>query len=111
MRGRKFHTGIDIKDRKLGGDPVYASRAGRVVDVRARGGYGNMVLIRHADGYSTRYAHMRKVLVRKGQEVEALQPIGTVGATGRATTPHLHFEVLTPTQQHVDPAPYIFQQR
>jgi murein DD-endopeptidase MepM/ murein hydrolase activator NlpD len=109
LRRGEMHTGIDLKDRKRGGDPVYASRAGRVVEVRSRGGYGNMVLIRHEDGYYTRYAHLRSVLVREGRAVGALEPVGTVGATGRATTPHLHFEILTPERKPVDPAPYLFQ--
>lgn len=70
-------------------------------------GYGNIVVIKHEDGFSSRYAHLKKFLVRKGQKVKALQPIGIVGRTGRASTAHLHFEILTPKARFLDPARYL----
>ncbi len=68
-----------------------------------------MVLLQHADGYFTRYAHLRAVQVRLGDQVKALQEIGIVGNTGRATTTHLHFEILTPKRRPIDPAPQLFK--
>jgi murein DD-endopeptidase MepM/ murein hydrolase activator NlpD len=108
-RGREFHPGLDLKNNARGGDPVYASRAGLVASALATGGgYGRMILLKHDDGYYTRYAHLRRIKVRKGQRVAALQPIGSVGKSGRATTPHLHFEILAPTKRALDPSPLLF---
>lgn len=104
----EFHTGIDLQLSLRGGEPVLASRAGRVVEVRRAGGYGRMVLLRHVDGFFTRYGHLRIADVRAGQSVEALQKIGRVGRSGRASGQHLHFEILTPDKRHLDPAPYLF---
>jgi len=109
QRGRKFHTGIDLKASRRGGDPVTASRGGRVIKIGRKGGYGNMILLQHPDGTMTRYAHLRRVEVGLGQAVFAGDVLGRVGATGRATTPHLHFEILTADKRTVNPAPHIFR--
>ena len=73
---------------------MFAAAAGSVIyagdEVR---GYGNMVVVKHADDLSTVYAHNSVLLVRTGDSVEAGQEIARVGDTGRATAPHLHFEV------------------
>ncbi len=108
QRGRKFHTGLDLIQTAGGGDPVFSSREGVVEAVSHRGGYGRMVLIRHGDFGFTRYAHLRKVVVRQGQTVQQGETIGYVGSSGRASGPHLHFEILTPTQKTVDPTPFLF---
>jgi murein DD-endopeptidase MepM/ murein hydrolase activator NlpD len=78
------------------GSPVVAIGSGRVVFVGWRGGYGNVVDIRHAGNYVSRYAHFSKFAgkLRRGQAVEAGDVIGYVGQTGHATGPHLHFEFL-----------------
>ncbi len=107
-RGRRFHTGIDLRAHRGGGDPVLAAREGKVTRVQRMSGYGNLIEIRHADGFSSRYAHLKKIQVKVGQKVSALQPIGLVGATGRASTAHLHFEILTPAYRFCDPAPLLF---
>jgi murein DD-endopeptidase MepM/ murein hydrolase activator NlpD len=65
----------------------------------------------HDDGFSTRYAHLKKMNVKVGQKVKALQEIGIEGRTGRATTEHLHFEILTPKQRFMDPLPYLFKKK
>ncbi len=104
----EFHTGIDLQLSLRGGEPVLASRAGRVVEARKAGGYGRMILLRHMDGFYTRYSHLRAIGVRVGQEVDALQKIGRVGRSGRASGHHLHFEILTPDKRPVDPKPYLF---
>lgn len=86
------HDGIDIKAPE--GTPVRAAASGTVIysDDTIRG-YGNMIIIKHRDGFVSVYAHDSVNLVRKGQEVEQGQVIAKVGHTGYATAPHLHFEI------------------
>jgi murein DD-endopeptidase MepM/ murein hydrolase activator NlpD len=88
---RHQHTGIDFA--APAGSPVRAAGAGTVTFAGARGGYGNLVIIRHPDGAETYYAHQRDLAVQAGQVVSAGETIGTVGSTGRSTGPHLHFEL------------------
>ena len=90
-RKRLFHAGIDIAAPK--GSPIAAASGGRVIYAGRRSGYGNLVIVSHANGYSTRYAHCSRILVKKGQQVKAGQLIARVGATGVATGNHLHFEL------------------
>lgn len=87
----RFHSGVDL--RAAEGAPIRAAAGGVVRDAGRRGGYGKTVEIDHGDGTSTVYAHASKLLVEKGQRVEAGQPLGLVGQTGQATGPHLHFEL------------------
>jgi murein DD-endopeptidase MepM/ murein hydrolase activator NlpD len=78
------------------GTAIVASGNGTVLAARVggyNGGYGNMVIISHANGVQTLYAHMREVYVRQGETVIQGQVIGGIGNTGRSTGPHLHFEV------------------
>ena len=86
-----FHSGIDFRTRT--GTPVHASGAGTVVSAGRNGGYGNMVEVDHGHGLTTRYAHLSKVLVKKGQRVMAGDVIAKSGNTGRSTGPHLHYEI------------------
>ncbi|MCG3204752.1 MAG: hypothetical protein KCHDKBKB_01468 [Elusimicrobia bacterium] len=102
-RGKGFHTGIDIRARLTGGDAVVASRAGRVMSVGWVKGYGKQIKIHHSDGYETRYAHLKSIKIKLGERVKTGQTIGIVGATGRASTPHLHFEIITPGGDFIDP--------
>jgi murein DD-endopeptidase MepM/ murein hydrolase activator NlpD len=88
---RRAHRGIDIG--RAEGSPVRAVDEGVVRFAGRRGGYGNLVIVEHADGTQTRYAHCRDLSVREGEAVVAGYPVGTVGSTGRSTGPHLHFEV------------------
>lgn len=85
------HRGIDLAAAR--GTPVYAVAAG-VVSADSDRRYGNFVSISHAGGQRSLYAHLDQMLVRSGETVAAGQLIGNVGATGMATGPHLHFEVL-----------------
>lgn len=111
-RGRRMHEGLDIRISRKGGEPVHAAAAGRVAESNARHrGYGRQVLIEHPDGWFTRYAHLRAAVVQPGQWVEAGEKVGIVGRSGRASGPHLHFEILTPKRRQVDPAPYIFKKQ
>ena len=99
------HAGIDIAAPT--GTPVFAAAHGRVVFVGDRGQYGLMVEIDHGHGYVTRYAHLHSSLVRIGEAVERRSRIGTVGETGLAIGPHLHYEVLV-NGVAKNPVGYIF---
>ena len=101
--GAEFHPGIDL--RAAAGDPIRVAQPGVVRRAGPRGGYGNAVEVDHGGGVTTLYAHASEVLVTPGQKVAAGQEIARVGQTGRATGPHLHFEVRVNDRQ-VDPTPY-----
>ncbi|MCY4488290.1 MAG: M23 family metallopeptidase [Deltaproteobacteria bacterium] len=75
------------------GTPVHATLAGQVIYSDQLRGYGNLIILRHRGGFASVYAHNRKNLVRQGQKVNRRQVIAEVGATGRAATPYLHFEI------------------
>ncbi len=91
LRRRAMHSGMDF--RAPIGRPVKATGAGKVVEAGWNGGYGRMVEIDHGNGLVTRYAHLKKISVRKGQKVSAGAVVGKVGSSGRSTGPHLHYEV------------------
>lgn len=89
-RGRA-HQGVDLVLKT--GEPIYATFSGRVrISQYNRGGYGNLVVIRHDNGLETYYGHLSERMVEPNQWVEAGQVIGLGGSTGRSTGPHLHFE-------------------
>ncbi|MGE5270918.1 MAG: peptidoglycan DD-metalloendopeptidase family protein [Thiohalocapsa sp.] len=89
---REFHTGVDFLAPYM--SPVYATAPGVVAYSGYRDDYGKVVEIDHGHGISTRYAHLHRQLVSVGQRVAAHQQIGYLGSTGRATGPHVHYEVL-----------------
>ncbi len=91
-RGRRMHEGIDIRAQRH--TPIVAAAQGRVVFSGWKRGYGRTLILRHQN-LKTLYAHCQKLLVKKGQWVLKGQTIATVGQTGRASGPHLHFEVQT----------------
>jgi len=97
----KFHRGVDL--RATYGTEVPAAAGGTVVFAGERGTYGNLVVMRHANGVETRYAHLSALEVKEGDVVEAGRAVGRVGSTGRSAAPHLHFEVLV-NGERVDPA-------
>ncbi len=82
------------------GTPVYAAGDGRVVKAGYTGTNGNFVYIQHGDQYTTKYLHLQKRMVNVGQHVSQSQVIGTVGSTGAATGPHLHYEFLVNGVHH-----------
>jgi murein DD-endopeptidase MepM/ murein hydrolase activator NlpD len=102
--GSAFHAGIDFTARR--GTEVLAVAGGVVIYAGVRHDFGNMVEVNHGDGYVTRYAHQHELRVNVGEVVKRGQVLGTVGATGRASGPHLHFEVLK-HGRNVDPRQYI----
>ena len=90
-RDRRFHSGADF--RADPGTPVVAAGDGVVVFAGRQGGYGNVIYVNHGGGVVTRYAHLRRIETKQDAPVTAGERIGQVGSTGRATGPHLHFEV------------------
>jgi murein DD-endopeptidase MepM/ murein hydrolase activator NlpD len=87
----RHHGGYDFA--VPAGDPIRATIDGEVESAGWLGGYGNAVVIRHADGYSTLYGHASELLVQPGQRVYAGEVIAKVGSTGLSTGPHLHYEL------------------
>jgi murein DD-endopeptidase MepM/ murein hydrolase activator NlpD len=99
-----MHTGIDLRDDY--GAPVRATAAGRVVTAEWTGGYGKMVEVDHGSGLTSRYGHLSAISVREGEMIEARTIIGRIGSTGRATGPHLHYEVRI-DDEAVDPSRFL----
>ena len=103
---RKMHWGMDFSAPT--GTEIFATGNGKVVEVKKKyNGYGHHIKIQHGYGYETLYAHMSKILVRKGQRVERGEVIGLVGSTGTSVAPHLHYEVFKEGKR-VNPAHYYF---
>ncbi len=102
--GVRMHHGADIGAPT--GTPIHSFAAGTVTFAGSRGGYGNMVIVEHANGITSRYAHQSAMDVSVGQRVAAGEQLGRVGATGTATGPHLHFE-LRRDGESFDPGPWL----
>ncbi len=85
-----YHKGVDLRAHYT---QMYASRSGRVSYAGWMSGYGKLIIIKHANGYETRYAHLNNIYVKVGQSVNQGDLIGKTGMTGRVTGPHLHFEI------------------
>ncbi|MCU1272643.1 MAG: peptidase [Bryobacterales bacterium] len=98
-----YHAGVDIASPM--GTPARATADGIVIFADRSGGYGRLVIVDHGNGYETYYAHLSRFDVIPGQEVRQGEPVGAVGATGRVTAPHLHYEVRV---RHVPVNPYRF---
>lgn len=101
---RRFHGGLDFAAPR--GAPIVSAGDGVVVFAGYRYSFGITVEIRHAHGFTSRYAHMQEALVKNGQTVKAGEMIGKLGSTGRSTGPHLHLEILVDDTK-VDPYPFI----
>jgi murein DD-endopeptidase MepM/ murein hydrolase activator NlpD len=102
----KAHLGVDYAAPT--GTPALTVGDGVVEFSGVQGGFGNVVIVRHGSNHSTVYAHLSRILVRKGQSVQKGQTIGAVGSTGWSTGPHLHFEFRV-NGVHVDPDKVIQQ--
>ena len=98
------HPGFDLAATT--GTPVAAAAGGTVVHAGPAGTYGNLVTLRHDNGFETRYAHLSSIDVKVGDRVEAGSGLGKVGSTGYSTGPHLHFEVRHDGKA-IDPAPLL----
>lgn len=100
-----LHKGIDIAYGT--GIPILATARGKVLTIDFEpNGFGHYLVIRHKYGFYTKYAHLQKVIARRGDEVQQGQIIGTMGNTGLSTGPHLHYEVRIGSEV-VDPAKYL----
>lgn len=91
-RKREFHSGMDIANRK--GTPVYATARGTVVFARRKNLIGKLVTIDNGRGIITKFGHLNKILVKKGDTVNRGDLIGLMGSTGNSTGPHVHYEVV-----------------
>ncbi|HEY0407232.1 MAG TPA: peptidoglycan DD-metalloendopeptidase family protein [Pyrinomonadaceae bacterium] len=100
----EFHTGQDIAT--LSGTPVAAAANGTVIFAGCQNGYGQIVIIDHGDGLTTRYGHLSKIETSVGQSITRGEILGRVGSTGRSTGPHLHYEVRI-NDKPVDPMQYL----
>jgi murein DD-endopeptidase MepM/ murein hydrolase activator NlpD len=96
----RAHLGVDYAAAT--GTAVHSVGQGVVDFAGTQGGFGNVVFVKHANGHTTVYAHLSRLLVKRGQSVAQGQTVGEVGATGWATGPHLHFEFRV-NGQHQDP--------
>jgi murein DD-endopeptidase MepM/ murein hydrolase activator NlpD len=101
----RSHSGIDIDGYGCEGSAVTAADGGTVITATYNDGYGNYIIIDHGNGMQTLYAHLSGMAVGEGSSVSQGQTIGYVGATGRATGTHLHFEVFV-NGSRTDPAGY-----
>lgn len=104
--GYEFHSGQDIE--APWGAPIIAGAAGRVTFVGWQNGYGQLVVVDHGGGLTTKYGHLSHIDVELNQFVSRAQLLGKVGSTGRSTGPHLHYEVRI-NDQPVNPLPYLLQ--
>lgn len=100
----EFHSGQDISAER--GTPVYAAGIATVKFAGTQGGYGQIVILDHGGGITTRYGHLSKIEVVAGQQLARGEMIGRVGSTGRSTGPHLHYEVRI-NEEPVNPRAYL----
>ena len=109
VNGRKaMHYGVDLKAPLQ--TPIMATAPGTVVFAGWRGEYGRVVELDHGNGIRTRYAHLRKFLVKKGQEVAHREEIALLGNSGRSTGAHVHYEILVDGKPN-DPARFVMAGR
>jgi murein DD-endopeptidase MepM/ murein hydrolase activator NlpD len=104
---RVFHRGQDIVAST--GTPIVAPAAGKVTRTGRIGGLGQAIYISHGHGVVSRFGHLSKIRVKRGQKVERGEVIGSVGSTGRSMGSHLHYEVLV-SGKHVDPRDFILEE-
>ncbi|HEX7998434.1 MAG TPA: M23 family metallopeptidase [Pyrinomonadaceae bacterium] len=100
----EFHSGQDIEAPS--GTPINAAASGTVTYAGWMNGYGNLVIVDHGGGLTTRYGHQSRIEVKVGQSITRGQLLGLVGSTGRSTGPHLHYEVRI-NDRPVDPRQYL----
>jgi murein DD-endopeptidase MepM/ murein hydrolase activator NlpD len=106
--GREVHEGLDIAVDF--GTPVNTTADGLVVWAAPHAGYGNLVVVYHNNGITTRYGHLSRITIETGQRIRRGDQIGHAGSTGRSTGPHVHYEIRE-NDQPIDPGRYIQQPR
>lgn len=106
--GSEVHEGLDIAVDF--GTPVTATADGLVIFAAPHAGYGNLVIVYHSNGITSRYGHLSRISVEAGQRVKRSDQIGNAGSTGRSTGPHVHYEIRE-NDQSVDPLRYVSQSR
>jgi murein DD-endopeptidase MepM/ murein hydrolase activator NlpD len=104
--GREFHNGVDIAVEF--GTPVSTTADGLIVWAAPFAGYGNLVVVYHSNGITTRYGHLSRITVEAGQRVRRGDQIGHAGSTGRSTGPHVHYEIRQ-NDQPLDALQYLGQ--
>ncbi|MBW7858333.1 MAG: M23 family metallopeptidase [Leptonema sp. (in: Bacteria)] len=105
----EFHSGLDMAGSR--GTPIKVTAPGEVEKVLSwDAGYGNAVIVRHAFGFHTLYGHMERTIVRPGQRVYQGMVVGYMGATGRVTGVHVHYEVWNNQNKRTDPEPFVCAQ-
>jgi murein DD-endopeptidase MepM/ murein hydrolase activator NlpD len=104
--GREVHEGLDIAVDF--GTPATATADGLVIYAAPHAGYGNLVIVYHSNGITSRYGHLSRISVEAGQRVKRGDQVGNVGSTGRSTGPHVHYEIRE-NDQAVDPLRYAGQ--
>lgn len=107
LQTEEFHPGLDISGTV--GTPVRATADGRVLLAGWHSGYGNLIVLQHDFGYTTRFGHNSKLLVKNGQTVKRGQVIALMGQTGRASGPHCHYEVWR-YEHRLNPYGYVMSQ-
>ena len=101
---KAYHKGLDFAGRE--GNKIRVQAKGKVIRSEYTSGYGNLVVVDHENGFKTKYAHLRKSYVKKGDYLDIGDEIGELGNTGRSTGPHLHYEILY-HDKDVDPMPFV----
>lgn len=101
---KAYHKGVDFASRE--GNKIKIQAKGKVIRSEYTSGYGNLVVVDHENGFKSKYAHLKKAYVKKGDYLEIGDEIGEVGSTGRSTGPHLHYEILY-HDKDVDPMPFV----
>jgi murein DD-endopeptidase MepM/ murein hydrolase activator NlpD len=99
-----MHNGLDISGTRW--TPVYATANGMVAVAQRENGYGNLVVLDHGNGYKTKYGHLNRILVNKGQLIKRFDLLGYMGSTGTATGVHVHYEVVR-DGAYLDPQRFI----
>jgi len=106
MTGRRqFHRGVDIASRLK--TPIIVTANGKVIKIAQDKFLGNYIIVKHNKSLITKYGHLNKILVKKGQEVNRGEKIGLMGNTGLSTGSHLHYEVIK-DKRHLNPNNYIY---
>jgi len=101
-----LHSGIDISVNGRTGDYIISTADGVVTETGYDVAYGNFITIKHGFNFFTRYAHLQKIMVKRGQKVSRGQDIGILGNTGLSTGPHVHYEIII-NQKYIDPSSYM----